>query len=318
LPIAQVQASTFLYSRYLDSLIKLYNPCSKTIFYMTWGRKNGDASNCGTWPPVCTYNGMDSLLTLRYKMLADMNRGLISPVAVVWKYIRQNYPQIELYDADESHPSLEGSYAAACCFYTIIFRKNPVLISNSYTISPAVAASIRMAVKTIVYDNLLTWNVGENDPVANFNFSNTNNKSVSFLNQSQNSFTNFWNFGDGTTSTNNSIIHTYTNNGLYNVKLITKNCALSDSIVKVISINDALNNDLNFSPNPTKNNLVINITNIEKLSITNAAGQIFRPSYKQVGQTSVVNLSNFSAGIYYVKVLANGKIMTGKIVKANQ
>ncbi len=61
----QVANSVFPYAHYLDSLINAQNPCAETAFYMTWGRKNGDASNCTSWPPVCTYAGMDSLLSLR-------------------------------------------------------------------------------------------------------------------------------------------------------------------------------------------------------------------------------------------------------------
>lgn len=96
-PISQVQASVFPYARFLDSLIQAKNPCAETVFYMTWGRKNGDAGNCASWPPVCTYAGMDSLLNLRYNMMADDNNAILSPVGAVWKYIRQNHPLIELY-----------------------------------------------------------------------------------------------------------------------------------------------------------------------------------------------------------------------------
>lgn len=72
---------------------------------------------------MCTYAGMDSLLHLRYMMMAEDNHAVVSPVGAVWNYIRANFPLIELYSPDESHPSVAGSYAAACCFYTSIFRK---------------------------------------------------------------------------------------------------------------------------------------------------------------------------------------------------
>ena len=47
----QVFSQTIPYARKLDSLIKLNNACTNTVFYQTWGRKNGDASNCGFYPP---------------------------------------------------------------------------------------------------------------------------------------------------------------------------------------------------------------------------------------------------------------------------
>ena len=61
-PDDQFQSETYPYAITLNNLIKTYNPCSKTVFYMTWGRKNGDAANCAFFPPLCTYQGMDSLL----------------------------------------------------------------------------------------------------------------------------------------------------------------------------------------------------------------------------------------------------------------
>jgi hypothetical protein len=93
-PINQVETDVFPYAKLLDSLIHVSNPCAETVFYMTWGRKNGDASNCPSWPPVCTYNGMDSLLRLRYETMATSNKALLSPVSVVWKYLRTNNPLI--------------------------------------------------------------------------------------------------------------------------------------------------------------------------------------------------------------------------------
>ena len=119
-PIQQVVNECYPYAKYLDSIFTISNTCGETVFYRTWGRKNGDSDNCPTWPPVCTYAGMDSLLDLRYRTMADSFNGILSPVGNVWRYIRQHYPTIELYSSDLSHPSEAGSYAAACCFYTVL------------------------------------------------------------------------------------------------------------------------------------------------------------------------------------------------------
>jgi hypothetical protein len=155
-PIETVEKDVFPYVHSLDSIIHVYNPDSKLIMYCTWGRKNGDASRCPDWPAVCTYTGMDSLLALRYAQMARVHHALLSPVGAVWKYIRDTYPAIELYTQDESHPSEAGSYAAACCFYTVLFKKDPALIPYNYTLSSSDAARIREAVKKVVYNHLDT------------------------------------------------------------------------------------------------------------------------------------------------------------------
>jgi len=153
-PISQVLTSVFPFAMTLDTTFKSSNSCGRTVFFMTWGRENGDATNCAAWPPVCTYDGMDSLLHLRYRMMADNNKALLSPVGALWHYLRDNYPNIDLYDADQSHPSLAGSYAAACSFYTIMFEKDLSFSGFNSSLNPATAQIIRNAAKTIVYDSL--------------------------------------------------------------------------------------------------------------------------------------------------------------------
>jgi Secretion system C-terminal sorting domain len=165
-PITQVQTQCFPYAQALNDHVKNANPAAQTVFYMTWGRKNGDAGNCANFAPMCTYNGMDSLLRLRYKTMAADNEALVSPVGAVWRHIRQNFATIELYQSDESHPSLAGSYAGACTFYTVFFRKNPESITYDAGLSPTDAANIRTSVKTIVFDHLVEWNIVTNTPVA--------------------------------------------------------------------------------------------------------------------------------------------------------
>lgn len=54
-PDMDVYYEVLPYVRQLDSLIHAANPCARTVFYMTWGRKNGDLGNCGFFPPLCTY-----------------------------------------------------------------------------------------------------------------------------------------------------------------------------------------------------------------------------------------------------------------------
>ena len=47
---------------YTSELIHEYNEMQEIpVFFMTWGRENGDDMNCPNWPPVCTYEGVDDL-----------------------------------------------------------------------------------------------------------------------------------------------------------------------------------------------------------------------------------------------------------------
>ena len=215
-PDAQVAAECFPFAAALNEQILAADSCAETIFYMTWGRQNGDASNCASWPPVCTYEGMDSLLNLRYRQMAIDNQAILSPVGALWKYIRTNYPEINLYAADGSHPSLEGTYAAACSMVSVIFRTDPTLITYSTTLDPVVAEKIRLAAQAVVFNNFAEWHVGEYDPEVLVN-TTSNGLTLQLDNQSVSSWNFTWDFGDGTTSTDFSPQHTYTNTGVYSL-----------------------------------------------------------------------------------------------------
>lgn len=215
-PDSQVAVECFPFATALNEQILAADSCAETIFYMTWGRQNGDASNCASWPPVCTYEGMDSLLNLRYRQMAIDNHAILSPVGALWKYIRTNYPEINLYAADGSHPSLEGTYAAACSMVSVIFRTDPTLITYSTTLDPVVAEKIRLAAQAVVFNNFAEWHVGEYDPEVLVN-TTSNGLTLQLDNQSVSSWNFTWDFGDGNYSTDFSPQHTYANAGVYSL-----------------------------------------------------------------------------------------------------
>ncbi len=159
-PLSQVETECFPFAASLDNKVEEFNPCAQTVFYMTWGRQNGDSQNCPNWPPVCTYEGMDDLLYERYMTMAEDNEALVAPVGAVWRFIRTNYPTINLYSNDGSHPSIAGSYTAALTFATVFTEQDPTSIAFNSTLPSTMADSIKSAVKTVVFDQLPQWNVG--------------------------------------------------------------------------------------------------------------------------------------------------------------
>ena len=313
-PIEQVEVEVFPYARALDSIINSHNSCAETVFYMTWGRKNGDAQNCASWPPVCTYNGMDSLLNLRYRMMAANNHAILSPVGAVWKYIITNLPSIELYQLDESHPSVAGTYAAACCFYASLLRKDPTLITFNSTLSAIDAANIRAAVKITVFDNLAEWHIGEYDPKADFTYSDLGSGNTAFMNQSLNATTYLWEFGDGDTSELQNPTHSFTEDGNYIVKLWANHCGVMDSTEQIVpillsGIQEPNTYRISIYPNPVSTSFTLLTQAPLKSSLYRVfdnKGRIIMTG-KITSEQTIIDLNDFPAGVYIIKTDDNLK-----------
>ncbi len=316
-PIAQVQADVFPYAAALNDSIEKYQPCGETMFYMTWGRENGDANNCPFFPPLCTYEGMDSMLRMRYEMMANDNDAVVSPVSVVWRYLRTNHPTIDLYTNDGSHPSAAGSYAAACTFYAAMFRADPSLITFDFTLSQNEAAIIRNAAKMIVYDDLVSWNIGTYDIIADFNYTTIDSAAFNFVNTSINATNYFWDFGDGNISTLENPTNTYNNFGEYIVSLTVYDCGDTliqlDTVTAYVVSTNQLTENVRFelSPNPTTD--IINIkSDIQYYNVIvyNSNGQLLLQS-----KSSQIDLSAYPKGIYFINIEFEEGTVRKQVVK---
>lgn len=219
----------------LTAFINQNKPCAQIMSFMTWGHQNGDAQNCPSNPSVCTYTGMDNLIQERYMSFSNTFESEVTPVGVVWRYIKENHPNINLYQSDGSHPSLAGSYIAACCFYTSLFRKDPTLITNNYGLDATTASIIRNATKSIVFNNMLDYYIGRYVPSSMFTYliGNGTNEIVINTNTSEYEDSFAWDFGDGATASAALPSHSYTADGTYTIKLTTNKCYLGQNLQAV-------------------------------------------------------------------------------------
>ena len=306
----------------LVQTIEANDDCTQSVFYRTWGREFGlTGSICDNYPWTCTYEGMDDELAQNYRVLADVNDAVISPVGQVWRYLIETAPIIpNLFHDDQSHQSVIGAYAAACTFYTVLTRKDPTLITYEATLTAYDAALIKEAVKTVVYDQLSLWKIDEFDLSADFNEVVSGNQ-VTFTNTSMNSRTTSWDFGDGTTSTEENPIHFYTETGDFTAILTVTKCGENDMFSKTISINtleteDSSLSKVKFYPNPTRSVMHfsgIDTNEIETLELYTLLGEnikMIRP------KTNTIDLFDLSAGMYFCKIRTKeGQVLLRRFIK---
>lgn len=148
----QSQIPTIDYYRYnsmypsavfLDSLIKVNN--LQTCFFMTWGRQNGGQQCINSYcsPVFVNYFHMQDSLKSAYTELSSELNAVLCSVGEAWRRARTLQPDIDLWQSDESHPTLKGSYLAACMFYAKLFNANPVGLSYTGGLSQTDAAFLQ-------------------------------------------------------------------------------------------------------------------------------------------------------------------------------
>lgn len=321
-PQAQMEAELYPNATALSNAIRANNPCSQPMFYMTWGRENGDANNCPYLPWVCTYESMDDVIQATYTFMADSNDAELAPVGAVWRYLRTNHPNINLYSGDGSHPSLAGSYAAACAFYTMIYKKDPTLISWNASLSAAEASTIKTATQTVVFNLLSDWDFTTPPALASFT-EVVSEDTIAFTNTSDPSESIYWDFGDGTTATEMNPEHTYTESGTYTVSLTVTACGKSSTTTKEFTIDLSLSTDSfssrSFSvfPNPTSHYVTLTTANnyqninVQLIDIT---GKLVLSKNHHSENTIKLDLSEFRKGVYFLHVNADQKKLTKKII----
>src|SRR3989338_518207 len=207
----------------LADSVAAINPCSNVMYYMTWGRENGDPQ----WAPISTFAGMNDRLYNAYMRMADTTESMVAAVGATWKYVRDNYPAIQLYVADGSHPSVAGSYLVACTFYTSLFQAPVTGATYTAGLDPQTVLQLQNAADLVILDSLDHFKLHPIDEPVQAHFTATNNNpDVQFTNTSIREDQVNWEFGDGNTSALENPNHIYAGNGTYIVTLVASNgCA---------------------------------------------------------------------------------------------
>jgi hypothetical protein len=93
------------------------------MFFMTWAHRDGEPS------AGLTYQTMQQQIDAAYSGISGELHVPVAPVGFTWFIVRADHPELALWSDDGSHPSVAGTYLAACVFYASIFRESPVGLS---------------------------------------------------------------------------------------------------------------------------------------------------------------------------------------------
>jgi len=123
----------FAYADLLDREVRAVG--ARTAFFMTWAYRNEPE--------------MTARLYGAYASKADELGAMLVPVGIAWERALQRDPSLSLY-SDKKHPSLQGTYLAACVFYASLFARSPEGLSYRAGLDPDEAALLqRIAWETV-------------------------------------------------------------------------------------------------------------------------------------------------------------------------
>ena len=74
---------------------------------------------------------MTDKLAEEYTIAGNENGALVIPAGLAFARAISKRPDLDLYQTDQRHPSLLGTYLAACTTYAAVYKKSPV--GNNYT-----------------------------------------------------------------------------------------------------------------------------------------------------------------------------------------
>lgn len=117
------------YAKFLCQTIRQFNPNGKIVFYVTPAPK-------GLEP------GVQYTINENYIALAKGNQAMIAPVGQAWAEALTRFADTQMY-SDDIHPNINGTYLAACVFYSVFFHETASGLIREKNIDPAMAIAFQ-------------------------------------------------------------------------------------------------------------------------------------------------------------------------------
>jgi hypothetical protein len=102
---------------------------AKPVFFMSWAYQD--------------VASMTAELAEAYTQAGNDNDAFVIPAGLAFARSIAQKPDLNLYVADKRHPSLAGSYLAACTTYAALFKVSPVGLKYTADLDPAVAQHLQ-------------------------------------------------------------------------------------------------------------------------------------------------------------------------------
>ncbi|HYV97190.1 MAG TPA: hypothetical protein VE967_07065 [Gemmatimonadaceae bacterium] len=108
------------------------------LLFVTWAHRDG-------WPEngLADAAAMQAAIDTGYATIGRELSVARAGVGDAWMHLQSEHPEIALWSPDGSHPTVAGSYLAACVFYVAIFHEKALGLPAIRGLDPAAARVIR-------------------------------------------------------------------------------------------------------------------------------------------------------------------------------
>jgi hypothetical protein len=114
--------------KYSESLVRAG---IRPVLFMSWAYKDKPE--------------MTAQLAEQYTLAANANDALVIPAGLAFAKAISRRADLELYQADKRHPTLAGTYLAACATYAALYRRSPVGLAYTAGLNPEIATLLQTA-----------------------------------------------------------------------------------------------------------------------------------------------------------------------------
>jgi hypothetical protein len=109
---------------------------ARPVLFMSWAYKDAPE--------------MTAQLAEQYTIAGNANDALVIPAGLAFAKAIARRPELELYQPDKRHPTLAGTYLAACTTYATLRKKSPVGIKYNAGLDPELATFLQTVAQDTV------------------------------------------------------------------------------------------------------------------------------------------------------------------------
>jgi hypothetical protein len=113
---------------------------ARPVLFMSWAYKDAPE--------------MTAQLAEQYTIAGNANDALVIPAGLAFAKAIARRPDLELYQPDKRHPTLAGTYLAACTTYATLRKKSPVGIKYDAGLGTELATFLQQVAADTVKEYL--------------------------------------------------------------------------------------------------------------------------------------------------------------------